>query len=159
MSLTSTQPPAWFEKYDGNADRAPFSSNITIKRDHKVFVAEVLPKVSVSNMRSLLPKINNFKTDFLEREISIALLSEVWEKKKCKKQQYQFDKLFHLEGLKYISTPRTFKRGGGIIVYTSEFSYEKIDVIIPYKLEVVWGNCLHTHYLVFCTWGSSKQFN
>ena len=46
-----------------------------------------------------------------------------------------------MEGLKYISTPRATKKGGGaaIIVNTEHFSLDKIEVIIPYKLEVIWG--------------------
>ena len=46
-----------------------------------------------------------------------------------------------LEGLKYISTPRTQKRGGGaaIVVNMRSFTLEKIQVIIPHQLEVVWG--------------------
>ena len=92
-------------------------------------------------MRSLSPKINNFKTDVLEREISIALLSEVWEKAKSKKHQFQFEKMFQMSGLKYISTPRMFKRGGGaaIVVDTSKFCIEKESIMIPNRLEVVWG--------------------
>ena len=77
-------------------------------------VGESLPIISVSNMRSLTPKLNNFKNDMIEREISVALLSEVWEKKSCKKQQFEVQKMLQMEGLKYISTPRTTKRGVGL---------------------------------------------
>ena len=77
----------------------------------------------------------------LEREIGVSLLSEVWEKTECKKQNYEIEKMFQMDGLKYISTPRSQKRGGGaaIVVNIEQFSLEKIDVVIPYKLEVVWG--------------------
>ena len=100
-----------------------------------------LPIISVSNLRSLPPKLNSFKNDLLEREISLALLSEVWEKATCKSQQFELEKMYQMEGLKYISTPRTQKRGGGaaIVVNTKAFSVEKIEVIIPNQLEVVWG--------------------
>ena len=49
--------------------------------------------------------------------------------------------MFQLDGLKYISTPRTAKRGGGaaIIANIENYSLEKIPVLIPYNLEVVWG--------------------
>ena len=46
------------------------------------------------------------------------------------------------DGLKYISTPRpSYKRGGGcaIIAHLPKFSLEKIDVIIPSSVEVVYG--------------------
>ena len=77
----------------------------------------------------------------IEREISVALCSEVWEKANCKKQQFEIEKMLQMEGLKYISTPRTTKRGGGaaIVVNTEKFSLEKLQVNIPHKLEVVWG--------------------
>ena len=103
--------------------------------------SEFLPIISVSNMRSLGPKLQNFRTDMLERKISAALLTEVWEQTSCKKQQYEIEKMFQLDGLKYISTPRTQKRGGGaaIVVNTVNFSVDKIQVPIPYNLEVVWG--------------------
>ena len=65
-------------------------------------------------MRSLSPKINNFKIEMIEREINIALLSEIWEKDACKKQKYEFQKMLQVEGLKYISTPRKGKRVGGL---------------------------------------------
>ena len=77
----------------------------------------------------------------LERDISLSLLSEIWEKKNSKKHKFELEKILQLDGLKYISTPRSQKRGGGaaIVVNLAEFSLEKIDVLIPDKLEVVWG--------------------
>ena len=116
-------------------------NRITIRRDNRLLVGESLPIISVSNMRSLTPKINNFKNDLLEREISLVLLSEVWEKANCKKQQFEIEKMFQLDGLKYLSTPRTTKRGEGaaIVVNLQKFSVEKIKVSIPNNLEVVWG--------------------
>ena len=69
----------------------------------------------------------------------MALLSEVWEKAGCKKQKHEVEKMFQMDGLKYISTPRTYKRGGGaaIVVNLEHFSLEKLDVVIPNKLEIV----------------------
>ena len=103
---------------------------------------QFLPTVSVSNMRSLLPKVNNFKNDILEREISLALLSEVWEVKGKKKHKFEIEKMLQIDGLKYISTPRSFnKRGGGcaVVANLQHFSMEKIDVLIPNSVEVVYG--------------------
>ena len=54
----------------------------------------------------------------------------------------EIEKMLELEGLKYISTPRSsYKRGGGcaIVAHLPQFSLEKIDIVIPDKLEVVWG--------------------
>ena len=136
-------PPPWYEKYNPWWPD-PWQSKLnrkTIKRDNRMVKSEHLPIISVSNMRSLGPKLKNFRTDMIEREISAALLSEVWEKASCKKQQYEIEKIFQVDGLKYISTPRTQKRGGGaaIVVNTQTFSLEKLEVSIPHKLEVVWG--------------------
>ena len=136
-------PPAWYDEYKSRIINKGQSkmNRITIRRDNRLEVGESLPIIAVSNMRSLTPKLYNFKNDMIEREISVALLSEVWEKANCKKQQYEIEKMLQLEGLKYISTPRTTKRGGGaaIVVNLSKFSLEKIQVVIPLKLEVVWG--------------------
>ena len=93
-------------------------------------------------MRSLMPKIKNFKTDILEREIGLCLLSEIWEKKGKKKHKFEIEKMLEIDGLKYISTPRpSSKRGGGcaIIAYQPLYSLEKIEVIIPKSVEVTYG--------------------
>ena len=136
-------PPAWYEAYNPRI-RDPRQSRlnrITIKRDNRFVIGESLPIIAVSNLRSLAPKLNNFKQDMIEREISVGLLSEVWEKASCRKQQYEMEKMLQMDGLKYISTPRTTKRGGGaaIVVNIEKFSLEKIHVVIPHNLEVVWG--------------------
>ena len=57
------------------------------------------------------------------------------------KSIYETEKMLQLDGLKYISTPRTVKSGGGaaIVVNLEKFSLEKINIMIPYNLEVVWG--------------------
>ena len=52
----------------------------TIRRTNiKVQVAKTLPIVSVANIRSLVPKIVNYKNDLKERKIHLSILSEVWE--------------------------------------------------------------------------------
>ena len=50
--------------------------------------------------------------------------------------------ILKMEGLKYISTPRpSTKRGGGaaIVVPVAKYSLDKLDVLIPYNLEICWG--------------------
>ena len=49
--------------------------------------------------------------------------------------------MLNMEGLKYISTPRINKRGGGaaIVVSLEKFSLEKIEVSNPHRVEVVFG--------------------
>ena len=48
-------------------------------------VAHHLPVVTVCNMRSFFPKVNNFKNDCFERQVDVSLLCEVWQKTEDKK--------------------------------------------------------------------------
>ena len=135
-------PPAWYDEYIPPVLNKHRTRNIiSVNRDNRKVEGLSLPIISVSNCRSLTPKLNNFKNDIIQRGISVSLCSEVWEKANCKKQRFEFEKMFHMEGLKYISTPRTTKRGGGaaIIVNIENFTLDKLEIIIPYKLEVIWG--------------------
>ena len=137
-----SNPPPWYEEHIPTTSKKQNKDNIVrVSRDNRQVMGESLPVIAVSNMRSLRPKLNSYKTDLIEREIAVSLICEVWEKVGCRKQIYEMEKMLQLDGLKYISTPRTTKRGGGaaIVVNLEKFSLEKIDVIIPYNLEVVWG--------------------
>ena len=135
--------PPWYEKHiKRNNIPAVWK---TIYRNNKRILGQSLPAVSVSNMRSLLPKISNFQTDLLERNISIALLSEIWEargKKKKRKYKNEIEKMLEINSLSYISTPwASLKRGGGCAIVTDlrEFTVEKIEVQNPDKVEVIYG--------------------
>ena len=76
-----------------------------------------LPIVAVTNFRSLSPKINNVKTDIIEREIGITLCSETWQKDSNNKLKTDIERLLELDGLQFISCPRpSTKRGGGCAV-------------------------------------------
>ena len=113
----------------------------TIRRDNRLLLTDSLPIISVSNMRSFWPKANNFKIDMKMRNISCSMLAEIWEKANCEKQQYELEKMLNIDGLKYISTPRLTKRGGGaaIVVSLDNYSLDKIEVPNPDKVEVVFG--------------------
>ena len=140
FSSKAVSPPVWYEPYIQREDCVPTIK--TVKRNSKLLQCVSLPIISVSNLRSLLPKINNFKTDILEREIGLSLLSEIWEVKGKKKHMSEITKMLEIEGLKYISTPRaSYKRGGGcaIVAHLPKFSLEKVDVKIPQSVEVVYG--------------------
>ena len=52
-----------------------------------------MPTVASYNLRSLIPKINNFKDDILEHGIDCAFLSEMWENSDNEKHQYELEKL------------------------------------------------------------------
>ena len=87
----------------------------TVRRDNKVLQAVSLPKLSNYNMRSFLPKIENFGINMHDRNCSLSFLTEVWEKSENKKHQLKIEELLELKGLKYISTPRpSARRGGGL---------------------------------------------
>ena len=68
----------------------------TIRRDNKVLQAVSLPKISNYNMRSLLPKVENFGADMQDRNCSISFLTEVWEKSENKKHQFKLEEMFEV---------------------------------------------------------------
>ena len=141
FELRSVAPPVWYDEYHGQR-RECAPTRHTIRRNDKLLKCLSLPIISVSNLRSLLPKINSFKKDILERDIGLALLCEIWQVKGKKKNMCEIEKMLEIEGLKYISTPRaSYKRGGGcaIVAHLPQFSLEKVDVIIPRSVEVVYG--------------------
>ena len=112
----------------------------TKQKKHEI--ALHLPTVATYNVRSLFPKVGNFKIDMLERGISVAFISEIWEKSEDKEHIKHIETMLELDGLKYISTLRpNNKKGGGtaIIVNQDRFSVEKLEITIPNNLEVVWG--------------------
>ena len=100
-----------------------------------------LPTVASYNCRSLFPKIENFTTDLLERQIDCGFACEIWQQIDNKEHSEKIEELLEMHGLKYISTPRTSKNGGGaaIVVNCERFSVEKLNVIVPNGLEVVYG--------------------
>ena len=100
-----------------------------------------LPTIATYNLRSLFPKIKNFKRDIKERNVDLALLSEVWEKVGDEDQEEAILKMCELDGLDYVSSPRG-SRGGGvaIVVNLLNFTVERLTVSVPSKLDVVWSN-------------------
>ena len=113
-----------------------------IRRDNRITVAQFLPKIVTYNVRSLIPKIRSVAADILERESDLIFLTEIWQKEDDKKHQYKIEELLELDGIKYISTPRTgARRGGGaaLAVRLENFSITKLNISIPKSLEVVWG--------------------
>ena len=115
-----------------------------MKNSHRInnaSIAHHLPVVSISNYRSFFPKLQSAKKDILERQVDINLGCEVWEGAENLKHKAEIEAMLELEGLKYFSTPRPRgKRGGGaaVIGNTEKFNFQKLDIHIPHKLEVVW---------------------
>ena len=95
-------------------------------------------------MRSLKPKAQSHKNDILERSVHLSFLQEIWEQIDDFDFQYEMEKMLEFEGLKYISAPRpknskgTSYGGVALIVNTTKFSCEKLNVIVPSNLEVIW---------------------
>ena len=108
----------------------------------KFEIALNLPTIAAYNMRSIFPKIENFKIDMLERAVDVAFVSEVWEKKEKKEHNLEIEKMLEFDGLQYLSKSRpSTTRGGGVAIITNleKFSIEKLDIGIPSNLEVIWG--------------------
>ena len=53
-----------------------------------------------------MPKIDNFKTDILERKVDVAFLQEVWEQSSNLDHIHEIEQMLEIEGLQYISQPR-----------------------------------------------------
>ena len=133
FSQETIPPPVWFESYTQRSVSTP-PVRQTVKRNSKLLQCLSLPIISVSNVRSLLPKLNSFKNDILERNIGLSLVTEIWEVKGKKKHMSAIERMLEMEGLKYISTPRaSYKRGGGcaIVAHLPQFTLEKVDLSIP----------------------------
>ena len=114
----------------------------TLRRDNRIITAQFLPRITNYNVRSLMPKIRSVALDIIERESDLIFLSEVWQKEDDKKHQSKIEELLELDGIKYISTPRSgVRRGGGaaLAIRLENFSITKLNVSIPKSLEVVWG--------------------
>ena len=102
--------PSWYDPF-ATEPRLP-SVKRRINRFSRHKVGMFLPSVSTCNILSLMPKVNNFTTDMLERDIDVVFLSEIWEKTESKKHKFEIKKLLELNGLKYISTPRLNNKRG-----------------------------------------------
>ena len=108
-------PPPWYEPHHSHSDRSENKPTLkTIYRNNRISQCVNLPVVSVSNLRSLWPKVRAYCADLAEREISLSILSEVWQRTGNKKHNSHIEKMLQIGGLKYISTPRpSYKRVGG----------------------------------------------
>ena len=100
-----------------------------------------LPTLTVCNTRSLFPKINNFKQDFIERQVDFSLICEIWESTSNDQHLSKIKRLLELDGLKYISTPRPKRRGGGaaILCNLTKFRVKELPIQVPKDLEVIWA--------------------
>ena len=110
------------------------------QRPDKISTALHLPTIATYNMRSIFPKIGNVKTDILERGISCAFFSEIWEKSEKKNHKFEIENMLESEGLKYISTARPRGWGGAAIIVNQEkFILEKLNILRVKNYVYVFG--------------------
>ena len=83
-------------------------------RTDKITAALSLPTVATYNLRSLFPKVGNFTTDMLERQIDCGFLSEIWENVNSKEHQAEIEKMLEVSGLKYVSCARPPNAKNGV---------------------------------------------
>ena len=113
-----------------------------IVANDRVAASAELPTIAVTNFRSLGPRLQHVKDDMLLRQIDVLVGSETWQKDSNRKLKDDIEELLQIHGIEYISCPRpNTKRGRGvaILVNTKRFSITKLDILVPSKLEVVWG--------------------
>ena len=109
--------------------------------NQRTVASMALPTKAVTNFRSLEPKVENVKIDIIEREIDLLLGTETWHKDSNRRLKSNVEKMFEENSLNFISCPRpSTKRGGGcaVIVNEKKFTAEKLPILVPHKLEVVW---------------------
>ena len=135
-------PPSWYEPYLNEREYRPVILRKIVANDRVAISAE-LPTIAATNTRSIGPKLRNFAEDIIQRQISVCLVSETWEKEKQTKTfKTEIERIFEIQGLKFISCPRpNNKRGGGaaIVVDTRKFTCERLNVLVPGNLECVWA--------------------
>ena len=112
--------------------------------NNRVNASGSFPVIAVINCRSLQPKLRSLIEKFQNKEYSITILCEIWEKtgKKNKYFQSKVEETLELDGLKYLScgSRPSGKRGGGvaILVDSTKLNIEKLQIHVPNNLEVLW---------------------
>ena len=136
----SKDTPVWYEPHCKRPSHIP-PARTTIRRDDRIISAAALPSFSAPNCRSLGPKIKNFQDDMFMQDIDVALCSETWEKSNNKKYQKNIEEMLELNGLKMISNPRKYKRGGGvcIIANLTKVDIKALEVANPENVEAVFA--------------------
>ena len=134
-----SSPPPWHEEYSRRPRDLP-SARQTVRRDNRLLTGASLPVFSAPNCRSIGPKLNNIIEDMKLRSISCILASESWQKESSKKCQKEVERLIEMEGMKMISKPRKYRRGGGVCIIAdiSKVSISHLDIPSG-NLEIVWA--------------------
>ena len=134
-----TSPPPWFEEYTPRPKEIPTFRH-TVRRDNRLLTSSTLPVFSAPNCRSIGPKLNNIIEDMRMRGITCLLASETWEKSSNKKYQKEVERLFEIEGLKMISNPRKYRRGGGVCILADITAVNITPLNVQTgNLEIIWA--------------------
>ena len=113
-SSSSSDIDSVIEQLDGNNSVNSDLVNSNNNMD-RFSTALNLPVVAAYNTRSLFPKIEHFKTDMMERNVSVGFVSEVWEKSESKEHSSEIERMLELNGLKYLSKSRPSKKESGVL--------------------------------------------
>ena len=113
----------------------------TVRRDNRGELSLYLPNMAVYNHRSIWKKLKNFCLEFHELSMGVAFHSEVWEKKESKKHKFKIEEMLEMEGIRYISTARPNRRGGGCAITCDNtlFHLSEIKLENPDNLEVTFA--------------------
>ena len=98
VSIRSVEPP---HRSNSRRDNSCRDKPINSRMVGNASVAHHLPVVTVCNMRSLFPKVQNFKLDFFERQVDVSLCCEVWERAENKLHKSKIEEMLEMDGLKY----------------------------------------------------------
>ena len=135
--VTSKSPLIKIAQYDGNESfTSSFSELPDTLPQSQTENLPLLPTVATYNLRSLIPKVHNLKTDILERCVDLAFLQEIWEQSDNDHHQSEIEKLFELNGLIYCSNTRpknmkgTSYGGVALIVNSAHFIIQKVDAFL-----------------------------
>ena len=97
--------------------------------------------------------------------IGVALCSESWKQTNNKKFQKEVERLLEVEGLKMISNPRKYRRGGGVCIVAdlTKVDIQPLDIPNPHNLEIVFAivtprNCgLFKQIITFALYSPPKS--
>ena len=111
-----------------------------------------LPRLYITNARSVFPKFKNFVEHLIHYRIGVGSISETWEDHTSIKHKLKIEKLENVHGFKWFGCSRpkklengTVTSGGGqaIVINTAIFNANRInEIIVPKQLEttnnIVW---------------------
>ena len=139
---------SFFSQISASSPDSISRASVSPQRDHQRpplphRKAQSLPKIMVTNHRSVFPKFNHLVDELLECEVHVGIHSEIWEDKEKIEHKHKIEEALELHGIMYISNPRPKRRGGGAAITLSDpqsqFTLSTLPIHVPPDLEVCWG--------------------